>query len=115
MANYSQDITNFLKEISEIREFDLETSLISGGAKKIRDETIKSKIIELSNKYPNLESPEKEYLDSLNNFYGVGDKKKYDYGEIEKGKTPLDTPIAQFDFTFKTNNGLMNNGILGSI
>jgi len=94
----SKDITKFLGEVSAIREFDLETSfIVTPDAKRLRDEKLKDEVTKLLDIYPNLKSPEKEYLESMKNFYLSGDKKtKFDYSEIEKGKTSLDTPIMKF-------------------
>ena len=112
-----KDITKFLKEVSAIREFDLETSFINTpDAKRLRDEKLKDEVTKLLDIYPNLKSPEKEYLESLKNFYELSDKKtKFDYSEIEKGKTSLDTPITQFfdncDMTVRTYDCLRVNEI----
>lgn len=87
-----EEITKFLEDTKAIREFDLESSLMeSTGAKKIREKTIYTEMSLLMKKYSNLGSPEKEYLESLKNFYRFN---KFDYSEIEKGKTPLDTPLS---------------------
>jgi DNA-directed RNA polymerase alpha subunit len=116
----SKDITKFLQDVSVIREFHLKnlSTTFTPDAKKKLDVFVKGEITELSDKYPNLESPEKEYLESIKNFYGLGDNKnKYDYSEIEKGKTPLDTPITEFDFTVRALNSLKRTdiGYLGEV
>ena len=51
-------------------------------------------------------------MEGIKTFYGLGDKKtKFDYSKIEKGKTSLDTPITEFDFTVNALNCLMGGKI----
>jgi DNA-directed RNA polymerase alpha subunit len=109
MAN-SKDLTKkFLEDVSAIRAFDLETSSLSvpDKLKDLRVDLIKDEVKGLSDKYPTLESPEKEYLESLRGFYGT----KFDYSEIEKGKLSLDTPITDLDFTVRALNSLKRSEI----
>jgi DNA-directed RNA polymerase alpha subunit len=97
MAN-SNDITRkFLDDIFNIRMVESETASLSHNVRKIVKDGIKSRINELSIEYSKLESPEKEYLESVKSFYGViENKNKYDYSQIEKGKLSLDTPLHKF-------------------
>lgn len=106
MANL-KDITKFLEEVSAIRAFDLKTSFIATpDAKRLRDEELKDSVTELLEIYPDLESPEREYLESMKNFYGLSQKNNWDYSAIEKGRTSLDAPITELDFTVRALNAL---------
>jgi DNA-directed RNA polymerase alpha subunit len=109
-----KDVTDFLNDVSGIRGLDLLTSLAPSNVNKICDELINKKVAELSDKYPNLESPEKEYLASIKNFYGLGQKNKYYYSEIEKGKISLDTSLKKFyddgDISYRTYNYISKAG-----
>ena len=112
MANLEK-IAAFLKDAERIRRIDIESSgKLTPEAHELFKKVIKNELTSLIEENKDLESPEKEYLESLKNFYELEDKRnKFDYSEIEKGKTPLDTPIMEFDFTVRTIHALRKAGI----
>lgn len=68
-----EDTLNFLDEVRNIRAYDLEINKdsLSVDAKLNHRENILQKMVNLGIKYPLLEAPEKDYLNSLKRVYSL--------------------------------------------
>lgn len=118
MSEKLKEISDFLNEVKKIRVIDID---------KLNDplfmysdwpylemndfysDIIKVRIHSLGRKFPNLDGPEKSYMESLCNYYNVnpdfsrnlpGDELKY-----------LKTPISALELPTRINTILLNNNV----